>query len=131
MKILAVLVLSILFLSSFNMHKTLACKYIYAGDIENGRKEGGPTEYTLQRNYTATQFTAYVIEKGYKTERYETGKYSLTTDTCLETQTWCSQPSKLLNKVVHYHYNFNKDTLVLKGILPNGTKVEEYWKRVK
>jgi len=131
MKILAALFLGVLFLSSFDQSKTLAGKWIYAGDIFNGKKEGGPADYILQRKYNDTSFTAYVIQKGYKTEEYETGNYSLTTDTCLETQTWCSQPSKLLNIVVHYHYSFNKDTLVLNGILPSGAIVEEYWKRVK
>jgi hypothetical protein len=130
-KTFAILILCMACLTSIKLSGTLAGKYIYAGDIENGKKEAGPTDYTLLRNYDAAHFTAYVIQKGYKTEKYETGNYSLTIDTCFETQTWCSQPSKLLNIAVHYHYSFNKDTLVLKGILPNGTKVEEYWKRVK
>jgi len=128
---LSALFFGLILLSSFDQPKTLSGKWTYAGDIFNGKKEGGPTDYTLQRKYNDTGFTAYVIQKGYKTEEYETGIYSLAADTCLETQTWCSQPSKLLNVAVHYHYSFNKDTLVLNGILPNGAIVEEYWKRVK
>jgi len=131
MKTGAALLLVMIFLSSFYLPQTLTGKWIYAGDIENGKKESSPTDYTLERIYDNASFTAYVIQKGYKTEKYETGSYSLSLDSCLETQTWCSQPSKLLNIPVHYHYSFNKDTLVLKGILPNGTSVEEYWKKVK
>jgi len=131
MKIAAISVLVIIFLSSFYQSNPLVGKWVYAGDIFNGKKEGGPTEYTLQRDYDNSHFTAYVIEEGYKDEKYETGDYTLTNDSCVETQTWCGQPSKLLNIPVHYHYSFNKDTLVLNGILPDGALVEEYWKRVK
>jgi hypothetical protein len=131
MKALAASILLLLFLSSLYQPKTLVGKWIYAGDIFNGKKEGGPTDYTLQRNYDAKGFTAYVLQKGYKTQKYETGTYALTNDTCLETQTWCAQDSKLLNIKVHYHYSFRKDTLVLSGILPDGANVEEYWKRIR
>src|ERR1700743_394169 len=94
-------------LSSFYQTKNLTGTWNYAGDIFNGKKEAAPTEYTLQRKYTDTGFTATVLEKGYDPEKYETGRYSLNADSCLETQTWCSQPSALLNIPVHYHYRIS------------------------
>jgi len=118
-------------LTSFYQPGTLQGTWEYAGDIFNGKKEGAPTEYALHRKYTETNFEAFVIEKGYEPEKYETGNYTLNADTCLETQTWCAQPSKQLNITVHYHYSISNDTLTLKGVLPDGENVEEYWKRIK
>ena len=105
--------------------------YEYAGDITNGKKSGAPTEYALHRKYADAHYEAFVIEKGYKPEKYETGDYTLTGDTCVDTETFCSQPSKITNIPIHYLYTFRKDTLVLKGTLPNGLVVEEYWKKIK
>ena len=131
MKKLTGLVLAVLLLSSFYRSSSLKGNWIYAGDIFNGKKEGAPKEYILQRKYSDTGFTAWVLEKGYKPEAYEIGHYTLTTDTCFETQTWCSQPSKLLNVTVHYHYMIRNDTLLLNGVLPSGAITEECWKRIK
>jgi len=130
-KIITGAFLLIVFLSSFYQAQTLEGKWEYAGDIFDGKKEGAPKEYTLQRTYSQAHFEAYVIQKGYMPEMYETGDYKLTADTCLEVQTFSNQDSKLLNIPVHYHYVISNDTLTLKGILPNGEHVEEYWKRLK
>ena len=46
-----------------------------------------------------------------KTEKYEAGTYILKGDTCIETETFCSQPSKITNIPIHYLYAFKKDTL--------------------
>ena len=119
-------------LSSFyQTSTTLKGTWIYAGDIFNGKKEGAPTAYTLQRKYSDAHFEAHVIEKGYLPEMYETGDYLLKADTCLEMQTYSKQDSKLTNIVVHYHYTVSNDTLILKGVLPDGERVEEYWKKIK
>jgi hypothetical protein len=123
--------LVIIFLSSFYQAQTLEGKWEYAGDIFNGKKEGAPKEYALQRTYSQAHFEAYVIQKGYMPEMYETGDYWLKADSCLEVQTFSNQDSKLLNLPIHYHYTVANDTLTLKGILPNGERVEEYWKRIK
>jgi len=131
MKKIAASFLLIILLSSFYQTNTLKGKWEYAGDIFNGKKEGAPTEYTLQRKYNNEHYEASLLEKGSKPEKYETGDYSLNADTCLETQTWTNQESKLLNITIHYHYEIRNDTLILSGILPNGRSVEEYWKRVK
>jgi hypothetical protein len=131
MKKIGLSVSIILVLSSFYQSTMLTGTWEYAGDIFNGKKEGAPTEYTLQRKYDSSHFEAWVLEKGYDADKYETGDYTLKGDSCLEIQTWCSQPTKLLNITVHYHYSISNDTLTLKGVLPNGSLVEEYWKRVK
>ncbi|NNU34728.1 hypothetical protein HK413_12895 [Mucilaginibacter sp. S1162] len=63
--------------------------------------------------------------------KYESGTYSVTADSCTETQTYSLQESKLLNVAVHYQYAIRNDTLVLNGKLPGGAVIEDYWKRVK
>jgi len=131
MKILTGALLVVVFLSSFYQTPTLEGNWEYAGDIFNGKKEGAPKEYVMRRKYSQAHFEAYVIQKGYMPEMYETGDYLLKADTCLEVQTFSNQDSKLLNIPVHYHYTINNDTLTLKGILPNGERAEEYWKRIK
>ena len=75
--------------------------------------------------------TAKVIEKGEDTAVYEKGNYHLKNDTCFETQTYCMQPSKLLNKTVKYHYIISNDTLKLLSTLPNGNRIEDHWVRVR
>ena len=130
MRIVAGLFLAIILFSSFHQIDNLSGTWQYAGDITNGKKSAAPTEYSLQRNYTASNYEGFVIEKGYEPQKYETGNYKLNDDSCIETQTWCVQPSNLLNIAIHYHTHMINDTLVLTGILPNGTAVEEYWKKV-
>jgi hypothetical protein len=120
-----------LIITSFQQTTLLMGTWEYAGDIFHGKKEPPPTAYTLQRKYSEAHFEAYAIEKGYMPEMYETGDYILKADSCTEIQTFSTQDTKLLNIPVHYHYNISNDTLILKGVLPNGERVEEYWKRVK
>lgn len=131
MRVFSGLILAVILLCSFHKIDSLSGTWQYAGDITNGKKSPAPTEYSLQRKYTSSNFEAKIIEKGYNPEKYETGDYLLKDDSCIETQTWCMQPSSLLNIAVHYHYRLANDSLILTGILPNGTHVEEYWKKVK
>lgn len=123
--------LFILLISSFAGIKTLKGTWIFKGGIYNGKKEGAPKEYTLQRKYDAQHFQAFAVQKGNKPEKYEAGDYLLKGDTCIETETFSSQPSKLIGIPVSYVYSIRHDTLILKATLPTGLKVEEYWKRVK
>lgn len=116
--------------SSFN-EASLKGVWRYCGGMFNGKLSVAPTEYTLQRKYKKKDFEAFVLEPGQKAVKYEVGNYQLIADTCLETQTYCSQPSQTLNKTITYTYTISNDTLKFKGKLPNGAAVEEYWKKVK
>jgi hypothetical protein len=120
-----------LILCSFYNPTTLKGTWEFVGGIYNGKKEGAPTDYALQRKYNASQYEAFVIEKGSKPEKFETGDYVLNGDTCVDTETFCSQPSKITNIPIHYLYTLKNDTLTLKAKIPTGMQVEEYWKRVK
>ncbi|CAN5238081.1 hypothetical protein BH09BAC6_BH09BAC6_35290 [soil metagenome] len=111
-------------------NNTLKGVWEYQGDVSNGKKEGAPTDYSLQRRYTDSTYAGFIVEKGVKPEKYEGGNYKLKNDTCLETQTYSLQPSTQVGKTIQYLYTIHNDTLTLKGILANGTAVEEYWKRV-
>lgn len=117
--------------SSVKPIATLKGNWQYLGGIYNGKKDNAPTEYTLQRNYDNAHYNAFALQKGEKPEKYEAGYYTLKGDTCIETETFSSQPSKLKDIPVHYLYSVHKDTLIFKGTLPSGMVVEEYWKRVK
>jgi hypothetical protein len=63
----------ILILCSFNNPTTLKGTWEFVGGIYNGKKEGATTEYALHRKYSATNYEAFVVEKGYKPEKYEAG----------------------------------------------------------
>ena len=125
------LIFTTLTLFSFTSPATLKGTWQFAGGIYNGKKEGAPEGYALHRKYTASHYKAFVIEKGVKPEKYETGKYTLTGDTCIDTETFCSQPSKIIHIPIHYLYTLHNDTLTLKGTLPTGMQVEEYWTRIR
>ena len=130
MKKLGILFTSLL-LCVFQTPLTLKGTWQFVGGIYNGKKEGATTGYTLHRKYDATHYEAFAIEKRCKPEKYETGNYVLKGDTCIDKETFCSQPSKIINIPIHYLYSLKNDTLTLKGILPTGMRVVEYWKRIK
>jgi hypothetical protein len=117
--------------TAFQPAPTLTGTWQYVGGIYNGKKEGPPAKYMLQRKYNALHHDAFVLEKGYPPTKYETGNYTLKGDTCTDTQTWCSQPSKITNIPIHYFYTLKNDTVTFKATLPTGMKVEEYWRRVR
>ncbi len=120
-----------LFLFSFQSSTTLKGTWQFVGGIYNGKKEGAPTDYKLQRKYTDSRYEAFASQKGYQTEKYEAGTYVFKGDTCVDTETFCSQSSKITNIPIHYVYTLKNDTLTLQGTLPTGMRVEEYWRRVK
>ncbi len=121
--------LTIALVTSFKNVSTFNGTWEYAGDVFNGKTEGAPTEYTLQRKYSAKSYESFLLEKGEKPEKYEAGDYKLNADTCTETQTFSAQDSKLLNVQVKYQYTIQNDTLILSGTLPNGNTVKEFWKK--
>jgi hypothetical protein len=122
---------AILLLASFYKVKSLKGKWEYCGGNTNGKSEGAPTDYKLQRVYSANKFEAFLIEKGSKPEKYQAGDYKLVGDTCMETETYSAQTSTLTGKTLQYLYTIDQDTLKLIGTLPNGATVAEYWKKVK
>lgn len=126
-----ILVLMGVFLVSFRDVNTLKGTWQYCGGKFNNKRSPAPEGYSQQRRYTDTGFDAFLLEKGQNPMKYESGTYTLTTDSCTETQTYCLQESKLLNVPVHYQYLIRNDTLVLNGKLPSGAVIEDYWKRVK
>lgn len=129
MKKVALALILIAACSAFQNKPSLKGNWLFAGGIYNGKKEGAPKEYSLQRKYQDSKFDAYLLEKGQKAQKYQSGNYRIKQDTCAETETYSAQPSKLTNKTVNYHYQLRHDTLVLQGVLPTGMKVEEYWKK--
>jgi hypothetical protein len=116
---------------SFTGAKTLKGTWIYDGGVFNGKKESAPTDYQLQRKYSDKTFEAFLIEKGSKPQKYQAGNYRITADSCLETETFSSQPSNMTGKIIHYTYTIDHNTLIFKGKLPNGKPVEEHWKKLK
>lgn len=121
----------ILLVSSFTGKQTLKGVWEFRGGIYNGKKEGAPVEYTLQRKYDKQHYEAFAIDSSNRPEKYEAGDYVLKGDTCVETETYSSQPSKLTGIPVAYIYTIRNDTLTLKATLPSGMVVEEYWRRKK
>lgn len=125
-------VIGILLLGAFRYADSpLKGSWEYRGGIINGKLDAAPTAYKLQRIYDDEHYKAKIIEEGEKTVIYEKGDYQLKADTCFETQTYCMQESKLLNKTIKYNYTISNDTLKLLSVLPNGNKVEDYWVKVK
>jgi hypothetical protein len=123
--------LSFVLVSSFTMTETLKGTWQFVGGIYNGKKEGAPVGYTLQRKYDDLHFEAFVIDSTNNPEKYEAGNYVLKGDTCIETETYSSQPSKLTGIPIVYSYSIRNDTLTLMATLPSGMVTEEYWKKSK
>ncbi|PJJ79058.1 hypothetical protein [Mucilaginibacter auburnensis] len=124
-------IITVLVLSSFVKISSLKGTWQYAGGMSGGKFYSAPKDYSQQRVYTKDKFEAFLLEKGEKPLKYESGDYSLTADSCFETQTYSLQPSFLTGKLIHYSYTIKNDTLFLKGKLPNGIEVEDFWKKVK
>jgi len=117
--------------AAFTEQPTLKGVWVYAGEFFNGKKSLWTEDFKLQRKYDDKHFKSYVIENGQKPEMYQSGDYQLAADSCMETETYSKQTSTLTGKTIHYQYLFHNDTLVLRGVLPNGRYVEEYWKKIK
>jgi len=120
----------VLFASCSNAGKVEG-KWQYAGGTYNGKQEGGTEGYQLQRTYTSKNFEAFMIEGEGEPQKYQAGDYTLNGDSCMETETYSTQPSKLTGVTVHYHYQIKGDTLIFTGKLPTGIQVEERWTKLK
>ena len=131
MKKLSFVLLLLALLSFKDKESTLKGTWQYCGGKFNNKASAAPEGYTQLRKYTDNQFDAFLLEKGEKDVKYESGNYTLKGDTCFETQTYSMQESKLLNITVHYLYKLQHDTLILTATLPSGGISEDYWKKVK
>jgi hypothetical protein len=129
--IVVLLLVLVITVSSFIAKQSLKGAWEYAGGIYNGKKEGAPTDYKLQRRYDKVHFESFSIDSGAAPVKYEAGDYELRGDTCIETQTYSGPPSKVLNIAIPYLYSIRNDTLTLKATLPGGMVIEEYWRRKK
>ena len=133
MKRIVLVLIAIICISliSFNDVTSLKGTWQYNGGISNGKAEGPPTQYTLQRKYTDKTFTAFVLEKGSKPEKYEAGTYILKDDTCFETCTFNSQTPQAIGKTVAYIFSVKDGIIHLMATLPGGTVVDDQWKKIK
>lgn len=121
---------AILILCAWQQPKSLKGTWQFVGGIYSGKIDSGTNEYKLQRKYDAAHFDAFIIEPKEKPIKYQSGDYTLLGDTCLETETFSTQPSNLTGKTIHYHIRLSHDTLTFSGKLPSGMQVEEYWIKV-
>ncbi len=103
----------------------------YDGGIYNDREQNASPDFKMQRTYTADKYEAFVLEAGAEPEKYGSGRYELKGDSFMVTSEYSLQPSQLIDKTISYKYKIKDDRLTLNGVLPNGMKVEEYWKRIK
>jgi len=124
-------IIASIYLISFTEVISLKGTWQYNGGVSNGKAEGPPTQYTLQRKYTDKDFSAYVLEKGSKPEKYEAGTYILKGDTCFETCTFNSQTPQAIGKTVAYIFSVKDGIIHLMATLPGGTVVDDQWKKIK
>jgi len=131
MKKLVFVIGALLIFSSFAQVSSLKGNWQYAGGVSDGKFYAAPDGFSQQRKYTKDKFEAFLLEKGQKPVKYEAGSYTLKSDSCFETQTYSLEPSVLTGKLIRYRCTIKNDTLFLKGKLPNGIEVVDYWKKVK
>ena len=131
MKKLAIALIVTVLFSSFAGTKPLTGTWEFKGGIYNGKKEGATVGYVLQKKYTAGAFECFMVEKGSKPQKYQAGIYKIDDKIYTETETFSSQESQVTGKPIKYQYTISHDTLTIRGTLPTGMKVEEYWKKVK
>jgi hypothetical protein len=103
----------------------------YDGGLYNGREQKASPDFQMQRSYTGNTFEAFLIEGSAKPELYSSGVYAIKNDTLLITSKFSSRPSQNTDLTISYNYVIDQNNLTIKGVLPNGMIVEEYWKKVK
>jgi len=130
-KLFLLIPLLLVILCSWQQPKSLKGTWQFAGGIYGGKRDTASTDYSLQRKYDKAHFDAFIIEPKEKPVKYQAGDYILQGYTCLETETFSTQPSTLTGKTIHYHIELRNDTLILTGNLPTGLAVQEYWKKLK
>ncbi len=128
-KLLAIL-FCIIIISSCSKNPIIGT-WQYDGGLYNGREQKASTDFQMQRSYTGNTFEAFLIEGSAKPELYSSGVYAIKNDTLLITSKFSSRPSQNTDLTISYKYVIEQNNLTIKGVLPNGMIVEEYWKKVK
>ncbi len=128
-KLLAIL-FCIIIISSCSKNPIIGT-WLYDGGLYNGREQKASTDFQMQRSYTGNTFEAFLIEGSAKPELYSSGVYAIKNDTLLITSKFSSRPSQNTDLTISYKYVIEQNNLTIKGVLPNGMIVEEYWKKVK
>ena len=103
----------------------------YDGGLYNGREQKASPDFQMQRTYTGNTFEAFLIEGSAEPELYNSGIFVIKNDTLLITSKFSSRPSQNTDVTIIYKYVIDQNRLTIKGVLPNGMIVEEYWKKVK
>ncbi len=105
----------------------------YDGGIYDAKPQAASADFKMQRTYTTNKYEAFVIEGENQPKKYGSGRYEIKGDTFLVTSEYSAQPSQLVGKTIAYKFKIDQDQdkLTIKGTLPNGMKVEEYWKKIK
>ena len=103
----------------------------YDGGLYNGREQKASPDFQMQRTYTENTFEAFLIEGSAEPELYNSGIFVVKNDTLLITSKFSSRPSQNTDVTIIYKYVIDQNRLKIKGVLPNGMIVEEYWKKVK
>ena len=103
----------------------------YNGGIYNGKPTPASADFKMHKTYTSSKYEAFMIDGQNAPEKYGSGRYEVKNDSFLVTSEFSTQPSQTLGKTIAYKYRFNKDSLIIEGVLPNGMQVKEYWKKVE
>lgn len=103
----------------------------YDGGLYNGREQKASPDFQMQRTYDENTFEAFLIEGSAEPELYNSGIFVIKNDTLLITSKFSSRPSQNTDVTIIYKYVIDQNRLTIKGVLPNGMIVEEYWKKVK
>jgi hypothetical protein len=102
----------------------------YDGGLYNGREQKASLDFQMQRTYTENTFEAYLLEGSAKPELYSSGLYEIKNDSLMITSKFSSRPSQNTDQTIIYNFVIDQNSLTIKGVLPNGMVVEEYWKKV-
>lgn len=103
----------------------------YDGGIYNGRPQKASPDFQMHRTYAKDTYEAFMLEGSAAPELYNSGIYEIKGDSLLITSKFSSRPSQNTDVMIGYKYLIEKEKLTIKGILPNGMIVEEYWKKTK
>lgn len=103
----------------------------YDGGVYDGKSQLASADFKMQRTYTADKYEAYMIDGEAEPEKYGSGRYEIKGDSFVVTSEYSLRPSQLIGKTISYKFKIDSNKITLNGILPNGMKVEEYWKKIK